>query len=96
MTYIYFTAKMGRKNANGHRITRGHIFMVKGERLDCLGAYSHQSGGAHIYQTIEREAKRLRGGLDENGKLVFIALDGKTEPPPMMHTEARDEAQKGA
>ena len=55
MTNIYYTAREGRRNANGHTITRGEVYrIVRGEvdALELIGKYIHQSGGAGIELSI--------------------------------------------
>jgi hypothetical protein len=68
MTNIYYTAREGRRNANGHTITRGEVYrIVRGEvdALENIGEYVHQSGGAGIELSILSVCQRA--GIDTNG-----------------------------
>ena len=53
MTNIYYTAKTGKRNANGHTITRGEVYaIVMGEHesleLESIGTFRHQSGAEDL------------------------------------------------
>ena len=74
MTNLYYTAREGRRNANGHTITRGEVYAIRrgddttpnGEdSLENIGEYVHQSGGAGIEWSVLSVAKKA--GLDING-----------------------------
>ena len=68
MTNIYYTAREGRRNANGHTITRGEVYrIVRGEAdtLENIGEYVHQSGGAGIELSILYVCSDA--GIDTNG-----------------------------
>ena len=68
MTNIYYTAREGRRNANGHTTTRGEVYrIVRGEvdTLENIGEYVHQSGGAGIELSILYVC--ADAGIDTNG-----------------------------
>jgi len=52
MTNIYYTAREGRRNACGHTMTRGTVYIINGNELQNIGNYDHQSGGAGIELSI--------------------------------------------
>jgi len=61
MTNIFYTAKTGKRNANGHTWTSGKIFKVtRGDSttrhglddLEEIAEYKHQSGGYPMEQTL--------------------------------------------
>jgi hypothetical protein len=74
MVNIYYTARQGRRNGNGHTTTRGEVYKIQrgdnttphGEdALELIGEYVHQSGGAGL----EREVLNVceKAGIDTNG-----------------------------
>ena len=65
MTNIYYTAREGRRNANGHTITRGEVYRINGNALENIGEYVHQSGGAGIELAILNVC--ADAGIDTNG-----------------------------
>lgn len=65
MTNIYYTAREGRRNANGHTITRGEVYRITGNALENIGEYVHQSGGAGIELSILYVCSNA--GIDTNG-----------------------------
>lgn len=65
MTNIYYTAREGRRNANGHTTTRGEVYAIYGDELRNIGEYSHMSGGAGIELAILTVCERA--GIDTNG-----------------------------
>ena len=65
MTNIYYTAREGRRNANGHTITRGEVYRINGNELENIGEYVHQSGGAGIELAILNVC--ADAGIDTNG-----------------------------
>lgn len=65
MRNIYYTAKEGRRNVNGHTTTRGTVYVVECDQLSCIGEYVHQSGGAGIESAILRVAEEY--GINTNG-----------------------------
>ena len=68
MTNIYYTAREGRRSANGHTITRGEVYRItRGEvdELTNIGEYVHQSGGAGIELAILNVC--ADAGIDTNG-----------------------------
>lgn len=74
MRNIYYTAREGKRNRNGHTTTRGEVYIIKrgdnttphGEdALETIGEYVHQSGGAGIDSAILAECERA--GIDTNG-----------------------------
>ena len=80
MLNIYYTAREGRRNANGHTITRGTVYVIDGDELKNIGEYTHQSGGAGIEKAILTVAEKA--GFDTNGgyyknwreKVIIIEL----------------------
>jgi len=64
---------MGRRNANGHTMTRGEVYKIDlvyrdgGSFHDLvnIGEYTHQSGGADISLPILEICEKC--GLDTNG-----------------------------
>ena len=61
MMNVYYTARQGRRNANGHTITRGEVYIIRRGEIDELvniGEYVHQSGGAGIEKTLLDIAQR--------------------------------------
>jgi hypothetical protein len=52
MVNIYYTARTGKRNANGHTITRGRIWQAKNSELVELGEYVHYSGGEPLLDKI--------------------------------------------
>jgi hypothetical protein len=64
MTNIYYTAREGRRNANGHTITRGEVYRITGNALENIGEYVHQSGGAGIELSILNVCSNA--GIDTN------------------------------
>lgn len=73
MTNIYYTAREGRRNANGHTITRGEVYKVTrgsnvsptcADSLELIGTYVHQSGGAGIELSILNVCSNA--GIDTN------------------------------
>ena len=67
MTNLYYTAREGRRNANGHTVTRGEVYQIRrgddttpnGEdALELLGEYVHQSGGADIEASVLAVAEK--------------------------------------
>ena len=74
MLNIYYTAKTGKRNANGHTITRGEVYKVtRGDNttphgedaLEMIGEYVHQSGGAGVELAILNACHDA--GIDTNG-----------------------------
>lgn len=65
MTNVYYTTSEGRRNANGHTITRGDVYIIKGDALENIGDYRHYSGGADISLSILSVAEKA--GVDTNG-----------------------------
>ena len=65
MTNIYYTAREGRRSANGHTITRGEVYRINGNELENIGEYVHQSGGAGIELAILNVC--ADAGIDTNG-----------------------------
>ena len=65
MTNIYYTAREGRRNANGHTITRGEVYRINGNELENIGEYVHQSGGAGIELAVLTVCEKA--GIDTNG-----------------------------
>jgi len=65
MTNIYYTAREGRRNANGHTTTRGEVYRITGNALENIGEYVHQSGGAGIELSILYVCSDA--GIDTNG-----------------------------
>ena len=74
MINIYYTAREGRRNRNGHTTTRGEVYKITrggnttphGEdALELIGEYTHMSGGAGIELAILTECERA--GIDTNG-----------------------------
>ena len=65
MTNIYYTAREGRRNANGHTITRGEVYRINGNALENIGEYVHQSGGAGIELAVLTVCEK--SGIDTNG-----------------------------
>lgn len=75
MTNIYYTAREGRRNRNGHTTTRGEVYRIDldyqsepGAAIPCLvtiGEYSHMSGGAGIELAILTVCEQA--GIDTNG-----------------------------
>ena len=75
MTNIYYTAREGRRNRNGHTTTRGEVYVISteydeisGENIPYLwniGEYVHQSGGAGIELAILTVCEQA--GIDTNG-----------------------------
>ena len=74
MTNIYYTAKTGKRNANGHTITRGEVYKItRGDNttphgmdaLENIGEYVHQSGGAGVEIAILAECEKA--GINTNG-----------------------------
>ena len=65
MTNIYYTAREGRRNANGHTITRGEVYRISGNELENIGEYVHQSGGAGIELSLLEVC--ADAGIDTNG-----------------------------
>ena len=73
MTNIYYTAREGRRNANGHTTTRGEVYKVTrgdnttphgADALELIGKYVHQSGGAGIELSILNVCSNA--GIDTN------------------------------
>jgi len=68
---IYYTAREGRRSANGHTITRGEVYAIirmgkdEDDKLVQIGEYSHQSGGAGIERPILDVIEN--NGYDTNG-----------------------------
>lgn len=61
MVNLYYTAREGRRNVNGHTTTRGEVYAIhRGDNttphgedaLECIGEYVHQSGGAGIESSV--------------------------------------------
>ena len=61
MVNLYYTAREGRRNANGHTITRGEVYAIRrgdnttphgADALENIGEYVHQSGGADISRAL--------------------------------------------
>jgi hypothetical protein len=65
MTNIYYTAREGRRNRNGHTTTRGEVYRINGNALENIGEYVHQSGGAGIELAILNVC--ADAGIDTNG-----------------------------
>ena len=67
MTNIYYTARTGKRNANGHTTTRGDVYAVLhgADALDHLGSYTHQSGGAGIERSLLDVVEKA--GIDTGG-----------------------------
>ena len=65
MTNIYYTAREGRRNANGHTITRGEVYRINGNELENIGEYVHQSGGADIHLALLEVCEKA--GIDTRG-----------------------------
>lgn len=75
MVNIYYTAREGRRNRNGHTTTRGEVYVISteyhetsGENIPYLwniGEYTHMSGGADIGLAILTVCERA--GIDTNG-----------------------------
>jgi hypothetical protein len=71
MTNIYYTAREGRRNRNGHTTTRGEVYQIwrdaepSGDKLINIGEYVHQSGGAGIELAILNVCEQA--GIDTNG-----------------------------
>ena len=75
MTNIYYTAREGRRNRNGHTTTRGEVYRIDLDyqtepgaaipRLVNIGEYTHQSGGAGIELAILTVCEQA--GIDTNG-----------------------------
>ena len=70
MTNIYYTAREGRRNANGHTTTRGEVYIIRRtphgkDALEIIGEYVHQSGGAGIELAILTVCEHA--GIDTNG-----------------------------
>lgn len=71
MTNIYYTAREGRRNRNGHTTTRGEVYQIwRGaeqgdDKLLNIGEYVHQSGGAGIELAILNVCEQA--GIDTNG-----------------------------
>lgn len=65
MLNIYYTAREGRRNANGHTRTKGEVYIREGDELINIGNYNHQSGGADIALSILTVAEQA--GIDTNG-----------------------------
>jgi hypothetical protein len=65
MTNIYYTAREGRRSANGHTITRGEVYRITGNELENIGEYVHQSGGAGIELALLDVCEKV--GIDTRG-----------------------------
>lgn len=74
MTNIYYTTTEGRRNACGHTLTRGNVFIIRRgdnttphgvDALEDIGEYVHQSGGADISSAILTVIEKA--GIDTNG-----------------------------
>ena len=52
MVNIYYTAREGRRNLNGHTLTKGEVYIARNDSLENIGKYVHQSGGAGIEESI--------------------------------------------
>ena len=75
MTNIYYTAREGRRNRNGHTTTRGEVYRIDldyqtepSAAIPCLvniGEYVHQSGGAGLELSILTICERA--GIETNG-----------------------------
>lgn len=69
MINIYYTAREGRRNVNGHTTTRGEVYAIKrgddADSLESIGEYVHQSGGASIERAILAECEKA--GINTNG-----------------------------
>ena len=74
MINIYYTAREGRRNRNGHTTTRGEVYKITrgdnttpsgADALELIGEYVHQSGGAGIELAILTECEKA--GIDTNG-----------------------------
>ena len=65
MLNIYYTAREGRRSANGHTITRGEVYRITGNELENIGEYVHQSGGAGVEIAILAECEKA--GINTNG-----------------------------
>ena len=80
MKNIYYTAREGRRNANGHTRTKGEVYIIDGDELKNIGNYNHQSGGAGIELAILTVAERagidIGGGYYKNWheKVIIIEL----------------------
>lgn len=65
MIRLYYTATEGRRNANGHTTTKGTVYTIIKDKLENIGEYKHQSGGADIARTILDTAEE--SGIDTGG-----------------------------
>ena len=65
MLNIYYTAREGKRNANGHTTTKGTVYIIDGDELKNIGNYNHTSGGAGIELAILTVAEQA--GIDTNG-----------------------------
>lgn len=68
---IYYTAREGRRNRNGHTTTRGEVYIIRRgdntaeDALENIGEYVHQSGGAGIELSILTVCEKA--GINTNG-----------------------------
>ena len=71
MINIFYTTREGRRNRNGHTITRGNVYLIvrggdiEPDELRNIGEYTHQSGGAGIELAILTIA--AKAGINTNG-----------------------------
>lgn len=74
MTNVYYTAREGRRNPNGHTTTRGEVYRIRRgndtiphsiDALEYIGEYAHMSGGAGVEQAVLAECEKA--GIDTNG-----------------------------
>lgn len=68
---IYYTAREGRRNRNGHTTTRGEVYIIRRgdntteDALEKIGEYVHVSGGEGIESSILAVCKKA--GINTNG-----------------------------